>query len=173
VDLPAASLLESNPYENMGIMQNRILNIYIDAGGPDRVKAKLINGDSVLMNKFLQISKNPEIGSALKSSLVSDSFYNAINTVAQRVVTSAKTNKDLFNHLNLQAGNKKKLVAIHSAYEKMKANQDSYQEISIFLNKKITEILKESKTLSGDQTGMLVYLTILKHTNYYWGNFGI
>ena len=170
-ELPEQYLLSNNPYEDFGIMHNRLLNLAIKEGGINVWLQKQENYDSIFYDKVLSTSTNPLINSTTaKPELFNTLKVNAMSASVQSAKAHLhlySSQNDILSYLGLNSSETDGIKRIYTTFLSMKNNNSSKIEVAIYLNKEISEILN-NEVLTDNQRTEIIYLTVLKHSNYFW-----
>jgi len=171
VTLPSSLLVPENEFECIGIIHNKLLYRNTQEDRVHRLSL-LKNNDSVIINESI-------LEFSLCKSL-SNSEQEGTRQLFQSTFTPVYYQQNISSLINMS---KEEMVSkINSAnrpetpYLKIVLNtvlgmqKDKATKISVveFLNQKIREILNENEVLSMEQKSKLVFMTILKHSYYFW-----
>ncbi len=159
-----------NPFEFAGTMHNEALNLIVERGGEAAIN-KLLNKDPETWDAFLKL--DPGFQEDHKRA-------EAVNSIIQYTITSeeqkkldaikaAKSPDEIIALTGLSPVNKDFILDAFNTYLSMRKNNTSVEEVANFANSKIKYIHHDTKApLDKEQKTMMLMLTILKHSDYYW-----
>lgn len=169
ISLPETFLLNNNPYEEAGIVHNKSLELIFKTGDPKIVYEKLKNNDQDTWKAFIELASNNSQQPAVEVLSNCDNgqcLTNYFETTVPKIVDF--TNEEqLVSSTYLNSENRSFMLNTYKGYKYLWQSDPSNVEIYGYLNDKISSLLSV-KTLTKQQEGMVIGLTILKHSNYYW-----
>ncbi len=172
-DLPRNFVLPNNSFEEIGIVHNKLLNLFVRENGVVDFSEKLLNYDSAALTKSLLQSPRTELQSLkVRNDVIAILRRNNLSeriAVASNLSRSVTTNDQLIELLPIARKEKLELKLVASEYTQLKRSNKTAAEIATYLNGKCTALLSK-EILTRDESAELVFITVLKHSNYYWSN---
>lgn len=170
--VPDSLLLSENPFEKYGILHNQFLNVIARNGGVSNTINGLAAYDSTVYFKFFNASTNPLINSdSAKSSLFNWFKSNdRINVMKAKLGRMPGLNSDdkMIEFIGLPVKETNELKEVFANFKSLKDQQKTKEELCTYLNKEITKIIAGKEVFSKEEETQLIYITVLKHSAYYW-----
>lgn len=169
-DLPSQFVLGNNRFEKMGIMHNRGLKL-IQTEGDLILTQNLIRYDSLSYMNLFTVVDIPELQTNESKIKMFQLFKtnNFINSVmeARNKAVLYMTDDEVIDAIPVSTSRKESIRRIFLNYKQKLDAVVPTDEISSYLNSEISQ-LTNKKVISKEDEVQIVYLTVLKHSNYYW-----
>lgn len=161
--LPNNYILAQNKYEEFGIAHNKWLIFLEDDGGWATVSQKLINYDIATYKKVFENFPNNDYYVNNADAIVDEYRNSNLATVFQNAVNNdydGMTSVELNQYFN----------EINNSISQMKIANSTIDELISFINTKIVGVYSsaDGEQLSENEINKLIYLSIYKHSLYYW-----
>lgn len=170
--MPSSLLVSNNPYEKYGILHNRFLNIISENGGVNKTINDLSSYDSTVYFKFLNAGNDILLTTdADKIAMFHEMKANNIVDVVKqraRIITGMNSTDKMIEAVGLPSTETNTLKGIRKNCQLLMDNNKPKEEVCKYLNTEISKILENKKALTHEAETELVYLTVLKHSIYYW-----
>lgn len=165
--------LSENPYEDVGITHNKVLN-YLNKQ-PDLFLdlEKLKNYDNFTWNEVLTIA-SPNSTDSEKDSVIeilkeSNIFSVLENSAAFFNPEDIDPFKTYLEHSSFSLQKKTEIFNIVNNYKELLNTESKTDELE-YINKEILQIVRPENGYSNEEIGELIFLTVLKHSTYYWND---
>ena len=172
VILPDYLLISNNPFECAGISHNRTL-FYILTGGKEQKIQDIVTGKQETLDRLVTIySDCKPLSIEEKSKIVESIRQNITLSFYEHNLTkySSISNEELFANNRILPD----LPYYENVYNEvitLKENQPGNTiGVITHLNNRINELLNNGHGLDNNKMGKLGFLTIMKHSYYYWNN---
>jgi hypothetical protein len=169
--LPQQYHLTNNPFEACGDVHNKGVNLIVQSGGIDIVHNKIIGYDEVTWKNFLRLHppySNNTNDLAIGYNCVNQNRLNQSQMDRVRRIQYVRNNEELAALLSANSDIKEYLLSVMNTYTSSKSNNQSNDSIYRFLNSEITKIQLSDKSTNQEKSAVILFLTVLKHSNHFW-----
>jgi hypothetical protein len=164
-------LNKNNSFEKFGSFHNLLLNKMNKSGDLNVVTQKLKTYEYSTWREYFN-----EVAPELTDANVADIVANIkTNQVMEKVSNSGalglKTYTDLYSYIDKSTYSnafKTDIKSIVQNIEKRNTSDLNYQSQIDYLNLEINKRLKPKSNYTKEEAGVLVFLSVAKHSTYYW-----
>lgn len=171
IALPTANLMYSNPLENIGDMHNIGLNYLNGKGDLATWHSRFANYE---IDAWKEILKVVRPGMTISEQMQVIDFakqFKVIENLQAKSIYTAQTNRqELISKLNLSPLGKSYIDLVITTCNKMLSSGSTILQVTDYLNSEIAGRLNPENAYTAEETGILTFLTVLKHSSYYWLN---
>jgi hypothetical protein len=174
VILPDEYKIAANPFEYVGIIHNRNMFQILTSPNKEIELNKILDGDNESLERiisiFLEVKQtniSNEERQKLKNQLKQSLFNNRNKVTNFKSLPFSEAYANLNLPENIITFNKNIFSEVKA---KMKETNNNTRSVINLINSKITEILNESNIEDESSNNKLRYLSLLKHSYYYWYN---
>jgi len=166
-------VLPDNPFENTGKIHNEALNYLNKLPDLFSELEKLKNYDNLAWNKILKVVYSDADDSERNYAIEILKDANVFSILENKVTAFYQNGNDPFKtYIENSSFSPEERPIIQSIVDRFKyllsteIKTDEYD----YINSEMSNILRSEKGYSTQEIAKLVFLTILKHSTYYWNN---
>ena len=171
INLPMNYYVNNNPFETEGLNHNTVLNYINQKSNFDEFITKINNYDTTAWLEVLNLnSGNIDLQQKMNAIQYARDFDIVAKLQQKRIVLSEQSSSfNIDNYLAISelsqpAKNDIKLIVT----EFNNKNSQSLISATEYLNFEIQRKLKIEEAYTVEESTILNFLTVLKHSNYYW-----
>lgn len=169
--MPKIKELRDNPFEYIGSMHNiglNYLNKYVNLAD---LRNRFVNYDESAWFEVLNITAPGMTITEKKEVLTFAKQIDIIRKVQSKsIYTSTISKHDVIKQLSLSSTGRAYIDAVLNTFYDMRTSGKNMLQIADYINGEITARLNPDNVYSTEDTGILTFLTVLKHSGYYWYN---
>lgn len=174
--LSPSLIIASNPFEIVGSNHNKILN-YLNFTGDSlfSYSSRIENYEDETWLELIEVSEN-NLNSQEKVSAISCARNsNVVNDLQQRNIIISGNPGDfdpnsVIQQSQMSSASKIEMQAIVTGYTDRYIQNSNNIDAIEFLNAEIQKRLKAKGSYSVEEEAILGFLSIVKHSTYYWSN---
>lgn len=159
-----------NPFEIVGRNHNAALNKISKNNNYDLLSIDFLQYDlstwRMVMTDMINIDEDSTYNLAKSADVI-----NNVRSQLHQIVTDSLNNVDDYLEISpLNPDNRSKAKIIFWNYEKFLHNNDNGHTAIVYLQDELNKILREEKGYTYQENLMIVLLTVLKWSTFYWAN---
>jgi hypothetical protein len=171
IELKSEFLVQGNNFEFFGSNHNKALNYINSNQNRQEFLMRIFNYNDEALGLVLS-SLDGSFSAAKKQELISQikslQLMSGINGGAWQHATKETILENALNKTTFTLSQKEELKIIVGKYSELVSKSTNISLETTFINSEIAKRLKSEEEMTTNERAILVFLSTLKHSNFYW-----